>query len=70
LCRQQINNDGIVAESIAMPDQRDNTRIVKSTNSVRQGVTGHNVRWVLAISILSAIVCLGVVWMTLDYFPG
>jgi hypothetical protein len=39
--------------------------IVKSTNAARQAVTGHNVRIVLAISIVAAIIALGVAWISI-----
>jgi hypothetical protein len=41
----------------------DEARIVKSTNAARQAVTGHNVRIVLAISVVAAIIALGVAWI-------
>jgi hypothetical protein len=37
--------------------------IEKSTTSARQGVTGHNVRHVLAISLGVAIVVLACLWL-------
>jgi len=43
-----------------MLDEQNQAPITKSTNAARQGVTGHNVRWVLAISMLAVIVCFGV----------
>lgn len=39
---------------------KDKPEIV-STQKVRQGVTGHNVRYVLMISIVGAIVAMAVV---------
>jgi hypothetical protein len=36
--------------------------IEKSTNKARQGVTGHNVRYVLAISLGAAVVILAILW--------
>jgi hypothetical protein len=42
------------------PEERP---IVKSTDAARQAVTGHNVRFVLAISLFSAVVCLGIIWL-------
>jgi hypothetical protein len=36
--------------------------IEKPTNAARQGVTGHNVRYVLAISLAAAVVILGCLW--------
>jgi len=35
---------------------------VKSTTEARQGVTGHNVRYILAISVLAVIVAFAVVY--------
>jgi len=39
------------------------TPIVKSADAARQAVTGHNVRFVLIISVVAAIVALGAVWI-------
>jgi hypothetical protein len=36
--------------------------IQKPTNAARQGVTGHNVRYVLAVSLGAAVVILAVLW--------
>jgi hypothetical protein len=41
--------------------------IVKSTTAARQAVTGHNVRIVLAISVVAAIIALGVVWISIGH---
>jgi hypothetical protein len=41
--------------------------IVKSTTEARQAVTGHNVRIVLAISVVAAIIALGVVWISIGH---
>ena len=47
-----------------MPDQQpDRKRIVEDTTAARQGVTGHNVRYVLGFSLFSAVVALGVIWI-------
>lgn len=35
----------------------------KSTDEVRQGTTGHNVRYVLAISLVAALAALAVAWV-------
>jgi hypothetical protein len=40
-----------------MLDRSEKARVTKSADSARQGVTGHNVRWVLAISLLAVVVC-------------
>jgi hypothetical protein len=37
--------------------------IVKTTDEARQGVTGHNVRYVLATSIIAVIVAFGIAWL-------
>jgi hypothetical protein len=37
--------------------------IEKSTNDARQGVTGHNVKYVLAISLGSAVLVLASLWL-------
>jgi hypothetical protein len=39
----------------------ENAPIVKSTTAARQGVTGHNVRYVLAISLAAAMIGLGII---------
>ena len=44
-----------------MPRVEDN-RIVESATEARAGVTGHNVRYVLAISTLAAIVLVAVAY--------
>jgi hypothetical protein len=36
--------------------------VVKSTTQARQGVTGHNVRYVLFVGTALAIVALGILW--------
>jgi hypothetical protein len=37
-------------------------RIVKSTTEAREGVTGHNVRYVLVVSVVGAAVVLAGLW--------
>ena len=37
--------------------------IEKSTNQARQGVTGHNVRYVLMISLGAAVLVLACIWL-------
>jgi hypothetical protein len=39
--------------------------IEKSTNEARQGVTGPNVRYVLAISLGAAVLVLACLWLVL-----
>ena len=41
-----------------MGTQESDANIVKSTVEARAGVTGHNVRYVLAISLVSAVAAL------------
>jgi hypothetical protein len=41
----------------------ENAPIVKSATAARQGVTGHKVRYVLAISLAAAIIGLGIIWL-------
>ena len=38
-------------------------RTVKSTNEARQAVTGHKVRYVLAISLSAVVVAFGILWL-------
>jgi hypothetical protein len=45
-----------------MPRVEDN-RIVESATEARAGVTGHNVRYVLVISTLAAIVLVAVAYL-------
>jgi len=40
---------------------RTDTAPVKNTTQARQGVTGHNVRYVLLVSLAAAVVILGAV---------
>jgi hypothetical protein len=41
---------------------RNDRPIEKSTIAARQGVTGHNVRYVLALSLGAAVVILACLW--------
>jgi hypothetical protein len=45
-----------------MPHVEDD-RIVESTNEARAAVTGHNVRYVLLVSTLAAIVLIAVAYV-------
>ena len=38
-------------------------RIVESTTEARQGVTGHNVRYVLVFGTLGAVIAMAVVYL-------
>jgi hypothetical protein len=40
----------------------DRPRIVKNTTEAREGVTGHNVRYVLITSLVGAAVVLAGLW--------
>jgi hypothetical protein len=48
-----------------VPEHDPSTPGLKTTNEVRQGVTGHGVRYVLAISLGLALVGLFVAWSAL-----
>ncbi len=41
----------------------DQRTVVKTTNQARQGVTGHNVRYVLTIGTALAVAAMVVVWL-------
>jgi hypothetical protein len=36
---------------------------VVSTREARQGVTGHNVRYVLGVSLAALIIAFGIIWL-------
>jgi hypothetical protein len=38
-------------------------RTVKSATEAREGVTGHNVRYVLIVSVVGVILAFGAVWL-------
>ncbi len=42
----------------------DEKPVIKPTNEARQGVTGHNVRWVLGLSVLAVVVLLAGLWFS------
>ncbi|HUD87259.1 MAG TPA: hypothetical protein VMR17_12440 [Xanthobacteraceae bacterium] len=44
-------------------DQTTEPRTVVSTREARQGVTGHNVRYVLGIGLAAIIVIFGALWL-------
>jgi hypothetical protein len=48
-----------------MSDSTERDVVEKSTVAARQGVTGHNVRYVLTISTASIIVLFAVLWLLL-----
>ena len=41
----------------------DTRRIVKGTTEAREGVTGHNVRYVLMVSLVGVIVLFAGLWL-------
>lgn len=45
------------------PDPATQHRPVVPTNEARQGVTGHNVRYVLGISVTAVVAVFGAVWL-------
>ena len=47
----------------AQPIQQSNERTVVPTPQARQGVTGHNVRYVLAFGIAAVIVAFAIVYL-------
>jgi hypothetical protein len=49
-----------------MTEQHAERHTEKTTNEARAGVTGHNVRYVLVVSLVGAIVVCGGLW----YFMG
>jgi hypothetical protein len=42
---------------------RSGDRVVETTTEARQGVTGHNVRYVLVIGTLAAVAALALVYL-------
>jgi hypothetical protein len=47
----------------ASSEPGDQRPVVKTTNQARQGVTGHNVRYVLTIGTALAVAAMVVVWL-------
>ncbi|MFY9836443.1 MAG: hypothetical protein WAK55_08210 [Xanthobacteraceae bacterium] len=47
------------------PDNKLESQLlpVVSTREARQGVTGHNVRYVLGFSLVALIIAFGVIWL-------
>jgi hypothetical protein len=47
------------------PDRRFEPEqpFVVSTREARQGVTGHNVRYVLGFSLAALIIAFGIIWL-------
>ena len=38
-------------------------RIVKTATEAREGVTGHNVRYVLAVSVICVVIAFAALWL-------
>jgi hypothetical protein len=49
-------------DEIAMIER--DQRIVKSTTEAREGVTGHNVRYVLIVSLVGVVLVFGALWLS------
>jgi hypothetical protein len=49
--------------AVRLQNSADGRPIEKSTNAARQGVTGHNVRYVLMISLGAAVLVLACIWL-------
>jgi hypothetical protein len=45
------------------PNEAKQARPVVPTTQARQGVTGHNVRYVLVISTLAIVVAFAAIWL-------
>ena len=45
-----------------MDERQQNARIVKPTTEAREGVTGHNVRYVLTIGTAAVVVIFAALW--------
>lgn len=45
-----------------MDEKTVNWRIVKTADEAREGVTGHNVRYVLASSLIGVVVAFVALW--------
>ncbi|HLQ90150.1 MAG TPA: hypothetical protein VK148_08960 [Xanthobacteraceae bacterium] len=57
-------HENILMERVMKADRaftRNNTGQVLSTNEARQGVTGHNVRYVLGFGLLGVIIAFGII---------
>jgi hypothetical protein len=50
------------SDLMEVPEHDPTTSGIKTTNEVRQGVTGHGVRYVLGISLALSIVALFLAW--------
>jgi hypothetical protein len=45
------------------PDETTQARPVVPTTQARQGVTGHNVRYVLGVGLAAVVVAFGAIWL-------
>ena len=46
---------------------RSGDRVIETTTEARQGVTGHNVRYVLVVSVVAAVIAMAVIYFA--FFP-
>jgi hypothetical protein len=46
-----------------MTEPRTERHLEKSATSARQGVTGHNVRYVLILSLAGIVIIFGALWL-------
>jgi hypothetical protein len=61
---EQINSSARQQEAIMSSSDRPEQRPVVAARQARQGVTGHNVRYVLGFSIAAVIIVFGIIWLT------
>jgi hypothetical protein len=56
--------NGIAPEMLMnAPDETTQVRPVVPTTQARQGVTGHNVRYVLGVGIAAVVVAFAAIWL-------
>ena len=48
---------------MTMSDRNTERPIVTTTNRAREGVTGHNVRYVLTVGLVAIVVIFGGLWL-------
>jgi hypothetical protein len=53
----------LLAMVVRLQNSANRRPIEKSTNEARQGVTGHNVQYVLMISLGAAVLVLACIWL-------
>lgn len=63
LFAEQINSSARQQEAIMSSSDRPAQRPVVPARQARQGVTGHNVRYVLGLSIAAVIIIFGIIWL-------